>query len=80
MECLLRLEGQYEQKLKEGKRGLVSSEEELEEFKRKYSYVVENLKIPPNKFLLAIKLFELEISALQASTHLKVSLSPMILE
>ena len=28
-------------KLKEGKRGLVSSEEELEEFKRKYSYVVE---------------------------------------
>ena len=34
-------EGQYEQKLKEGKRGLVSSEEELEEFKRKYSYVVE---------------------------------------
>lgn len=39
-------EGQYEQKLKEGKRGLVSSEEELEEFKRKYSYVVENRIVP----------------------------------
>ncbi len=41
-------EGQYEQKLKEGRRGLVSSEEELLEFKKKYSYVVEN-KIQPKK-------------------------------
>ncbi len=39
-------EGQYEQKLKEGKRGLVPSEEELLEFKRKYAYVVENKIVP----------------------------------
>ncbi len=41
-------EGQYERKMKEGKRGLISSEEELIEFKRRYSYVVEN-KIVPKK-------------------------------
>ena len=39
-------EGQYEQKLKEGKKGLVNSEEELESFKRKYSYIVESKIIP----------------------------------
>lgn len=39
-------EGQYEQKLKEGKRGLVASVEELESFKRNYSYVVESKIIP----------------------------------
>ena len=40
--------------------------------------ILENLKIPPNKFLLAIKLFELEISALQASKQLKVSYKTML--
>lgn len=35
-------EGQYQQKLKEGKVSLVESKEELESFKRKYSYVVDN--------------------------------------
>ncbi|MFN3598469.1 MAG: BadF/BadG/BcrA/BcrD ATPase family protein [Aquificaceae bacterium] len=39
-------EGQYQEKLKEGKGGLVESKEELEEFKRKYSYVVENRIVP----------------------------------
>ncbi len=39
-------EGQYQEKLKEGKGGLVKSKEELEEFKRKYSYVVENRIVP----------------------------------
>lgn len=33
-------EGQYEQKLKEGKKGLVSSEEELRAFKEKYAYAL----------------------------------------
>lgn len=39
-------EGQYEQKLREGKKGIVSSEEELEEFKRRYSYLMENRIVP----------------------------------
>ncbi|WP_340694747.1 BadF/BadG/BcrA/BcrD ATPase family protein [Hydrogenobacter thermophilus] len=41
-------EGQHLQKLKEGKQGLVSSEKELLEFKKKFSYVIEN-KIVPKK-------------------------------
>ncbi|ADO45328.1 CoA-substrate-specific enzyme activase [Hydrogenobacter thermophilus TK-6] len=41
-------EGQYEEKLKEGKRGLVSSEEELEAFMRKYSHSVGK-RIQPKK-------------------------------
>ncbi|MFN7065499.1 MAG: BadF/BadG/BcrA/BcrD ATPase family protein [Aquificaceae bacterium] len=39
-------EGQYEEKLREGKKGLSSSQEELGEFKRKYAYVVENRIVP----------------------------------
>ncbi|MFN3870566.1 MAG: BadF/BadG/BcrA/BcrD ATPase family protein [Aquificaceae bacterium] len=39
-------EGQYQEKLKEGKGGLVKTKEELEEFKRKYSYVVESRIVP----------------------------------
>ncbi|RMH79411.1 MAG: activase [Acidobacteria bacterium] len=39
-------EGQHEQKLKEGKAGLVSSADELQSFKRSYSYVVQNKVVP----------------------------------
>ncbi|MCS6998649.1 MAG: activase, partial [Aquificaceae bacterium] len=39
-------EGQHQQKLKEGRGGLSALQEETEEFKRKYSYVVENKIVP----------------------------------
>ncbi|MEN3028183.1 MAG: BadF/BadG/BcrA/BcrD ATPase family protein, partial [Aquificaceae bacterium] len=39
-------EGQHQQKLKEGRGGLIASQEEIEEFRRRYSYVVESKIVP----------------------------------